>query len=125
MSINTEINDVLGAVKEYFSAQEQYLLTGSAQPDPRLLYLSLNIEDLLTFSITQAQRGAGYQIGSAQEVIAVATAVNRELDMASHRKSTIYTSHQSDLGKEVNFYEQANYYHLGVINGSPTNGSQN
>ena len=125
MSVYTETSTVLDAIKNYFLAQEQYLIDGSAQPDARLLYLHLGIEELLTFSSTQSQRGAGYEIGSAQEVISVSTAVTRELDMAIQRKSVLFTNHQSDLGKESQFYEQASYYPLGILKGNPTNGSQN
>lgn len=124
MSESTEISTGFEALSNFFKAQETYLLTGGLPPDPRLLYLSLEYPELLTYCTSQVIEGAGYEIGAAQEAIATIAAALREISMATGTKTNMYLGHTSELGDEDLFYTQAKDFYIGVLKGGPTSGSQ-
>lgn len=124
MSEITEINTGFNALINYLKAQETYLLSGGTPPDARLLYLELDYPELLTYCNSQVIQGAGYEIGVAQEAISTIAASLRELGMATTSKSLIYTSHQSEIVDEYQFYSQSKDFYTGVLKGNSTSGSQ-
>lgn len=124
MSEITEITTGFDALINFIKAQETYLLSGGTPPDPRLLYLSLEYPELLTYCTSQVIEGAGYEIGVAQEAIATIAASLREIGMASKNKTEIYIGLPPGLSKEQIFYSQSKDFYIGVLKGNPTSGSQ-
>lgn len=120
----TETRTAFSALKAFFEGLSSYALSGGTSPDPSTLSSSMKYEELLSFSTSQAERASGFEVGSSQEAIATCYCTERELGMATQRKTSIYNSLSGELGEEATFYSQAGDFYAGVIAGSPTGGSQ-
>ena len=124
MSVVSEITDGFDLLSGYFDDLRQYLISGGTPTDPNDLSGVLDYANLLTYCLDEAQQGAGFAVGAAQEAIATFVGVERELGLAVLTKAEIYANQQSDNQDESKFYGQAGAFFSGVVKGAPTNGSQ-
>lgn len=124
MSGITEASDAFQKISEFFADKATELQTNGVGPDPDLLYPELVFDELLTFCYEEVETSASFIVGAAQEAVSTMVAVKRELDMGDFRKSSLYSSIQSDDTNEEAFYSQSKDFFSGILKGGPTNGSQ-
>lgn len=122
MSEFTEINDGFTHVTTYFKNLSGYLGgTGSeSYIDPD----QLGFEDLLTYTTSQRNKGAGTQVGLAQECVHSLASIAREIGMLNMSKAQLYISASGEAQQDMEFYENFAVFASGSLLGTPTNGSQ-
>jgi hypothetical protein len=123
MSEFTEIEAGIGALETYFQSLGQYLSGTGSLPDTSTIDTD-KYEDLVTFCTSQAERAAGFPIGAAQEVVHSLASVSREIAMADYSKAEIFTAAAAEAAEESTYYANFKTYSIGVLKGTPTNGSQ-
>jgi hypothetical protein len=124
MSEVSEATTIHTSLKSYYEDQGIYVASGGMPPDLQNLIADMEYKELLSFSVKEADGGSSFDIGSAQESISTAAAILREIDMCTFRKSTIYDSHADELSLLSTYYGQSGDFHVGILKGNPTNGSQ-
>jgi hypothetical protein len=124
MSEVTEVVNVMSAIKTFYQNHSNYVAGTGVLPSYNTLIPSMDCPDLITYCVTQAIKGSRFEIGIAQEVVFTSQATLREIDMISDSKSNIYTSYSGECSREVLFFNQSESFYVGVLNGSPTWGSQ-
>jgi hypothetical protein len=112
------------ALGDYFRSINTYYTTGGTVPDSDAASTAMDYDDVLTFVVGSATRGADYSIGAGVEVVSHFAGILRELDIINLGKTELYSNAASEALEEAAFCDQNSVFLSSVMKGVPTTGSQ-